>query len=233
MQRSYAVTWQEPEAERYSGKLELRATGLSLEGSHTGAGAVAVVVPYEELTALRLATNGERLDRRPTLVLDRRGKAPLRLASVAAPGIISEVAEELAEMKIASESVGERVAVVVPIRKSKLDKVRNLLEEGPPFEPERVGLGRHQVFLTDHEAIFLFEAASGFSLSRLLTDRGVWSSAAAWRDCVAGAPRVAKPFYSWAAAPSAGDAFATLDAGLVFGTTPGPGDSDGGDIYSP
>jgi hypothetical protein len=185
------------------------------------------------MTGLRLATNGERLDRRPTLVLDRRDNGQLRVASVAAPGIISEVAEKLAEMKIASESVGERVAIVVPIRKSKLDKVRRLLEEGPPFDPERVGLGRHQVFLTDHEAIFLFESAAGFSLSRLLTDHGVWSSAASWRDCVAGAPRVANPFYSWAAAPSAGEAFSTLDDGLVFGATPGPGDSDGGDVYSP
>lgn len=233
MQRSYAVTWQEPESERLSGKLELRATGLSLEGSRNGSGPVAVVHPYEELTGLRLASSGERLDGRPTLVLDRRGRGPLHVASVAAPGIISEVAEELAEMKIASESVGERVAVVVPIRKSKLDKVRQLLEAGPPFEPQRVGLGRHQVFLTDHEAIFLFESAAGFSLSKLLTDRGVWSSAASWRDCVAGAPRVAKPFYSWAAAPSAGEVFATLDEGLVFGATPGPGDSDGGDVYSP
>jgi hypothetical protein len=233
MHRTYAVTWQEPEAERRSGKLELRASGLSLEGSRNGSGPVSLLLPYEELTGLRLAPGDERLDRRPTLVLDRRGSGPLRLASVAAPGIISEVAEELAQMKIGSERVGERVAVVVPIRKSKLDKVRDLLEAGPPFDPERVGLGRHQVFLTDHEAIFLFESAPGFILSRLLTDRAVWSSAAAWRDCVAGAPRVANPFFSWASAPVTGEAFATLDEGLVFGATPGPGDSDGGDVYSP
>src|SRR5215217_1182294 len=166
MQRSYAVTWQEPEAERYSGKLELHATGLSLEGFHHVSGPVAILVPYEELTGLRLGGNGERLDRRPTLVLERKGVGSLRVASVAAPGIISEVAEELAGMKIGSESVGDRVAVVVPIRKSKVDRVRELLEAGPPFDPERVGLGRHQVFLTDHEAIFLFEAAAGLSLSR-------------------------------------------------------------------
>ncbi len=48
MHRTYAVTWQEPGAPRNSGKLELRATGLSLEGSNNGSGISALLVPYEE-----------------------------------------------------------------------------------------------------------------------------------------------------------------------------------------
>ena len=119
----------------------------------------------------------------------------------------------------------ERVAVVVPLRKGKREKAERLLDKGPPFDPERVGLERHEVFLTDQEAIFVFDAASGFSLQRLLSDTKVWSSAAAWHDIIAGAPRVAKPFFAWATVASSDD--------LSFHAEPGPGDSEGGDVYSP
>lgn len=226
MHRTYAVTWQEPGSVPYSGKLELRACGLSLEGSNNGSGTSSLLIPYEELLGMRLASGHERLDGRPTLVLDRRGRGSLRVASVVAPGIISEVAEALAGLRLGNAAVNDRVAVVVPIRKGKRDKVEQLLDKGPPFEPERVGLGRHQVFLTDQEAVFFFESAEGFSLQRLLADTKVWASAAVWHDCIAGPPRTAKAFYSWAA-PS------REDESLSFAATPGPGDSEGGDIYSP
>jgi len=81
------------------------------------------------------------------------------------------------------------------------------------------------VYLTDSEAVFVFNAAPGFSLKRLLSDTKVWSTAAAWADVVSGAPRVAKPFFAWATVAAPED--------LFFEATPGPGDSEGGDIYSP
>ncbi len=226
MRRTYAVTWQEPGSPPHSGKLELRATGLSLEGTNNGSGTVALLIPYEELLGMRLAPGHERLRGRPTLVLDRRGRGALRVASVVAPGIISEVAEALAALRLGRTAANDRVAVVVPIRKGKRDKVERLLDKGPPFEPDRVGLGRHQVFLTDQEAVFFFESAAGFSLQRLLADGNVWASAAAWHDCIAGPPRMARAFYSWAAA-------SREDENIFFGATPGPGDSEGGDIYAP
>ncbi len=226
MHRTYAVTWQEPELPPYSGKLELRAAGLSLEGSNNGSGISALLVPYPEVSGIRLAPCHERLDGRPTLALDRRSRGTIRVASVVAPGIISEIAEELAALRLGNAAVNDRVAVIVPIRKGKRDKVEGLLDKGPPFEPERVGLGRHQVFLTDQEAVFFFESAAGFSLQRLLSETKVWASAAAWHDCIAGPPRTAKAFYSWAAPPKE-------EENLFFDATPGPGDSEGGDIYSP
>lgn len=122
--------------------------------------------------------------------------------------------------------MNDRVAVIVPLRKGKRAKVERLLDQGPPFDPKNVGLERHQVFLTDQDAVFFFEAATGFSLQRLLADKNVWASAAAWHDCIAGPPRMAKPFYSWAKAR-------TDVENLSFAVTPGPGDSEGGEIYSP
>ena len=82
------------------------------------------------------------------------------------------------------------------------------------------------MFLSDSEAIFVFAAVSEVSLHQLLTDARVWIGAAGWHDVVAGAPRIAKAFYTWETAP------AGLDD-VFFDATPGPGDSDGGDIYSP
>lgn len=101
MHCTYAVTWQESDDALHSGKLELRASGLSLEGSGNGSGVATLLVPYGEVLRMRVAPSHERLDGRSTLVLDRRGKGLLRIASVAQPGIISEVAEQLAGFSLA------------------------------------------------------------------------------------------------------------------------------------
>ena len=53
------------------------------------------------------------------------------------------------------------------------DAVRALLADGPPFDPEALGLDRHQVFLTATEAIFVFESELGASaLEPLLAGAG-------------------------------------------------------------
>jgi hypothetical protein len=96
VQRSYAVSWQEADASVRSGKLELGGGGLGLDGSGDGSGAGALLVPYGDVLAMRFASGPERLDLRPTLVLDRRSRPTLRIASVVQPGIMYEVAEELA-----------------------------------------------------------------------------------------------------------------------------------------
>lgn len=224
MNRSYAMTWQEADGAPHSGKLELRASGMRLEGRN-GAGPVSLLIPYAELLRMRVASGPERLGGRPTLVLARGGGSDIRVASVGAAGVISEVAEQVASMRAGNAMSSDRVAVVVPLRKGKRDKAERLLDQGPPFDPERMGLESHEVFITDQEAIFVFNAAAGFNLQKLLSDSKVWASAAAWHDVIAGPPRIAKPFYAWATVTGPDD--------LSFGPTPGPGDSDGGDIYSP
>jgi len=119
----------------------------------------------------------------------------------------------------------ERLAVVVPVRKGKHDKAQRLLAEGPPFDPEHVGLERHEVFLGERDAIFVFDATSDVSLAKLLADAALWASAAAWHDVADGPPRLVRAFYAWEAIRAPDDVF--------FAPTPGPGDSDGGDIYAP
>ena len=79
------------------------------------------------------------------------------------------------------------------------------------------------MFLTEREAIFLFEADAQDAAERLLSDTSLWTAAATWKDLVAGPPRLAEDVYSWVR-PHVPD-------GVVFTPTPGPGDSDGGDLY--
>jgi hypothetical protein len=102
MRRTYAVTWKEPGLPRHAGKLELRDHELSLEGRNNGSGPITILVAYDELMGLRLAPSGQRLDGRPTLVLDRLARGALRVASIAAPGSLSEIADELAELRSAA-----------------------------------------------------------------------------------------------------------------------------------
>ena len=91
-----------------------------------------------------------------------------------------------------------RVVVVVPLQPGARERVRELLERGPPFDPEAAGLERHQVFLTDQEAVFLFEARGQAALDRLARSIRLRDAAAVWRDFVAADDiRLAEVAYSW------------------------------------
>lgn len=91
-----------------------------------------------------------------------------------------------------------RVLVVVPLKPGVRDRVRELLATGPPFDPEAAGLERHQVFLTDQEAVFLFEAPDQAILDRLAKSPRVRWAAVAWREYLGGRMRLAEVAYSWA-----------------------------------
>ena len=223
MRTSYAVTWQKADKVSRSGRLELQSRALAFEGSN-GDGAGTETIPYDDVTGVQIARSpGDRLLGRQTLVLERRSGDPIRIASIVHPGIISELAERLASLHLADESTSTRAVVVLPLVEGASDRAAELLRGGPPFDPDEVGLGRHQVFLTESEAIFLFEAESSKAADRLLSDDRLWAAAAAWKDVVAGPPRLAEDAFSWSR-PKRTDF-------VSFAPTPGPGDSDGGDVF--
>lgn len=116
-----------------------------------------------------------------------------------------------------------RAVVVLPLREGASERAAELLRGGPPFDPEAVGLERHHVFLTDREAVFVFEADSRDVAERLIGEGTFWSAASAWKDLVDGPPRLAEDVYSWVRPHVPDD--------LSFAPTPGPGDSDGGDLF--
>jgi hypothetical protein len=71
-----------------------------------------------------------------------------------------------------------------------------------------------QAYVTDQEVVFLLETRDGAA-----------ELTAAWHELSAGPPRIAEGVYSWLVPHPTDGVFST--------PTPGPGDSDGGDIYAP
>jgi hypothetical protein len=197
MRTSYGVVWREGALPLASGKLELLPRAVRLDGM---AGSIPTTreIAYDLLSEIRIGRSAQdRIDGRPTLVLAPRSGEPVAIASVAQAGVISEIAERLAALQF-GPAVRHRTAVVIPLREGSFEAVQSLLEAGPPFDPDRIGLDRHQVFLTSAEAIFIFESRLGeHALEPLLEQPELWQSAAAWHDHVTGPPRIAEDVYSW------------------------------------
>ena len=196
MHVTYAVSWQEPDGSPGSGRLELGADALLLEGRN-GASAVSHAFPYSDISGFRVArASSERLQDRPTLIVDLAGQGLLRIAGVAQPGIVSELASRLATVRRDSQP-SERLALVVPLRAGTKPKAESLLAQGPPFDPAALGLESHEVFLTEHEAVFVFEGVPAVLLSRSTEHETIWAAAATWEPLVEGSIRFAEREYAW------------------------------------
>jgi hypothetical protein len=95
MQPSYAVTWEDPDGRRRSGRLELGDSAIRLEGGNGGA-RVSRAYPFRRMSGFHVArAPGERLNGRPTLVIDLDGGGTLKIAGVAQSGIVAELAGRL------------------------------------------------------------------------------------------------------------------------------------------
>jgi hypothetical protein len=98
-------------------------------------------------------------------VLGRTSCERVLVAALGGVGLLGEINELLARLHSA-QVARARVAVVVPIKRGKAEVARQLVDEGPPFGLEDVGLERHHVFVGEREAIFLFEGERARSGSR-------------------------------------------------------------------
>jgi hypothetical protein len=197
MRKSYGVVWQEDMLPLATGKLELLPRALRLEG-HASSHPTVREIAYEGLVGVRVGRDAERIDGRPTIVVERRTGLPIMIATVPQTSVVGEIAERLTALQLGSEA-SRRTALVIPFKKSAREAVRGLLESGPPFDPEQItGLDRHEVFLTSAEAVFVFESKLGAeALEPLLSEPELWKAAAAWREHLAGPPRLAEDVFSW------------------------------------
>ena len=149
---------------------------------------------YEELRGLRIGSgSADRLDGRPALVVERADGAYLVADAGQGAPVVQELVERLSDLR---HCAARRAIVVVPLREGALDRVRELVAHGPPFDPGETGLLRHELLLTPGEAIFVFEAESEEGLRLFLSGLDL-SAAAAWGELVAGPPRLAESAYSW------------------------------------
>jgi hypothetical protein len=195
---SYAVIWRNGDRPQATGRLELGREAIELEGAANGTD-VHEQIPYRELASVAVGRTGqERIGGQQTLVLERRGGSALRVASVAQPWIVSELAERLAALHLDQAGGLYRLAVVVPIREGARDESRRLLRDGAPFDPEAAGLERHFVLLGDSGAVFVFEAKRAEAIERLFGSPELWAATEAWKDVAAGPPAVAETVFEWA-----------------------------------
>jgi hypothetical protein len=220
MRTTYGVVWREGDLPVVAGKLELLAHSLRLEGREGTSD-----IPYERLAGVHVGrAASERLDGCPSVVLEREGGELVTISAVAQSNLVGEIAERLAELQLEAKE-SQRLVVVLPIKPAASEEVRALLAAGPPFDPAGIeGLERHEVLVTANEVVFVFESGLGTdALAGLLSQADIWQAAATWQEHVDGPPRVAERVFSWSRPDEPGD--------LSYLPTPGPGDSDGGDIF--
>jgi hypothetical protein len=93
-----------------------------------------------------------------------------------------------------------KLVIVLPLAAGMRGMARDVLAEGPPFDPGSVGLSSHEVLLTDTEAVFIFGLAAGpETLERILADDDFWTVVSSWERIAGGRPRIAEVVYDWAA----------------------------------
>jgi hypothetical protein len=102
MRTTYGVIWQNGRMLSHAGKLELDAAGIRLEGAGAEGQAFVEELAYREVAGVRIArSRSDRLEGRPTLVLDRVDGEALRVASVSQSGVVAELAERLCTLTAA------------------------------------------------------------------------------------------------------------------------------------
>jgi hypothetical protein len=184
----------------HAGRLDLHARELTLAGTGPEGRIAHVRVFFDDVAEVRIGRDAhDRINEKRTVILDRVGGPTVYIGSMNGAGTLFELADQLASL-VAAERGGEsRVAVVLPIRTGTRDRAAALVADGPPFDPEAAGLDRHYVFVTDNEVVFVFDGPDARrSVERLVRDPGVWRAAVAWRQCLAGRPRLAGEEFAWA-----------------------------------
>jgi hypothetical protein len=91
-----------------------------------------------------------------------------------------------------------RLMIVAQLTKGSHDEAETLLREGPPFDPEALGLHRHAAYLTADEVVFVFEAPEvEWIVNELIDDPSLSRLVGRWDRLVAGLPRIAHECFYW------------------------------------
>jgi hypothetical protein len=191
----YAVVWRTGEGPISSGRLELGDDDLVLHGSGEPDG---LRIPFEELSSVEIGRGtAERINGDKSLVLERHSCERVLVAALGGVGLLGELTGLLARLR-AERAARACVAVVVPIKRGTAEAARRLVEEGPPFDVERLGLERHHVFVSEREVVFFFEGDSAAAaVDALSRSPRVLKAAVRWRGILGGRPRLAEERFGW------------------------------------
>ena len=102
----------------------------------------------------------------------------------------------------------QRVAVVANLKPDSVERARELVASGPPFDPDELGFERHHVYISEDRVVFVFEGARVNSLIRTMAQSGTdaHEGLAAWEPLLQGLPELAHEAYFWERAAVAGSA---------------------------
>jgi hypothetical protein len=191
----YAVVWRTGDSPTSSGRLELGDDDLVLHGAGEPDG---LRIPLDELASVEIGRGAaERINGDKTLVLERPSCERVLVAALGGVGLLGEITDLLGRLR-AERAARACVAVVVPIKRGTAEAARRLVEEGPPFEVERLGLERHHVFVSEREVVFFFEGDSAIAaVDALSRNPRVLNAAVRWRGILAGRPRLAEERFGW------------------------------------
>ena len=190
----YAVVWRTGDGPISSGKLELGQDEVVLHGTdHAG-----LRIPFADLASVAIGRGtDDRINGDKSVVLERHSCERVLIAAFGGLGLLGEITDLLGRLR-AEQAARACIAVVVPIRRGASEQARRLVEEGPPFDVEHLGLERHHVFVSGREVVFFFEGDSAATVVEALSrNPGVLKAAARWRGILAGRPRLAEEQFAW------------------------------------
>jgi hypothetical protein len=190
----YAVVWRTGDGPTSSGRLELGQEEVVLHGTdRTG-----LTIPFADLASVEIGRGtGDRINGDKSVVLERHSCERVLIAAFGGLGLLGEITDLLVRLR-AEQAARACVAVVVPIRRGASEQARRLVEEGPPFDVEHLGLERHHVFVSGREVVFFFEGDGAATVVEALSrNPGVLKAAARWRGILAGRPRLAEEQFGW------------------------------------
>ena len=152
----YPVVFQDADQAPTAGQLAVVDGRVLLSGRRRGK-LVELELPSAELSEVRIGrTARERLDGYATVVLVRRNEAPVLVAPLGSV-LLHEIADLLAAFSAEPMEVADEIDLIVPLRPDTQQRVRELIAQGPPFDPAALKLRRHQVLLGPEDVIFAFE----------------------------------------------------------------------------
>jgi hypothetical protein len=95
----------------------------------------------------------------------------------------------------------ERVALIAHLKEGSEQRAAELVSAGPPFELAHTGIVRHNVYVSGHEVVFVFEGHEVEWIVDQLIDEPfhyeLHRALEQWREIVDGQPRVAREQFGW------------------------------------
>jgi hypothetical protein len=92
----------------------------------------------------------------------------------------------------------QRIAVIARLKPESEKRATELIEAGPPFDPEQLGFDRHTVFMSGNQVVFVFEGGQlDHLLHGIVRDPDNLKVFGAWEPIIDGFPTVAREAYTW------------------------------------